>query len=298
VLIALLQAVFGPAWAASGSRRRRTAISDRAAVADRRIWPPTLRSGPAIVRLAIVGGSRLPASTHSSGPPFAAVARVRSRWRDGCFGGRAPIPRLFANRRLSFVRNHRSPIVSARPNARSLGRQCPGRPLRQASHDRVCRFEHAPALGPPAGQGLHRTGDGLALQPIEHVRVLALDDGPGVVALEVSAAVLAERRGERGVAIDRAQRLEELLEPTVEEAGIAPQALPVQHVARRVGQDGFPERPGLERDHREAFEIGRHDQQLGGRYRVELVLVRDESQVVDARVLRNLYHRRADEHEV
>ena len=48
---------------------------------------------------------------------------------------------------------------------------------------------------------------------------------------------------------------------------------PLQHVAAAVGQHRLAERPGLERHHRQALEVRRHDQQFGGGEGVELVLV-------------------------
>ena len=63
----------------------------------------------------------------------------------------------------------------------------------------------SPAAAPCARRGL-------ALQPLEHVEVLALDHRPRVVAAEELAAVAAEHGAERAGGLEQVQRLGELLE--------------------------------------------------------------------------------------
>ncbi len=118
------------------------------------------------------------------------------------------------------------------------------------------------------------------------------------MALEEGAAVPAEGGLQAGVAVDGAQGLGEFLEVLVEQARVAAQALALEHVALRVGEHGLAHGPGLERHHRQALEVGGHDQQFGRRHGVELVLVVDEAEVVDARVPGDGDDGRADEHQV
>jgi hypothetical protein len=75
------------------------------------------------------------------------------------------------------------------------------------------------------------------------------------MAREVVSTVAAERRGQRRIEVERRQRLGELGEIVVIEAAVAADALSLQHVAAAVGEHGLGESPGLERHHREAFEI-------------------------------------------
>ena len=156
----------------------------------------------------------------------------------------------------------------------------------------------AAAARQPAGQRLDRAPGAAALRAFEHVEILALDDRPGVVAGEELAAVPPEPRVQRTVRLERVERFGELLVALVVQAGAAADALPLQHVAAAVGEHRPAERPGLERHHRQALEVRRHDQQIGGGQRVELVLVRQESEVMDAVVLRDRHDRLADEHQI
>ena len=124
------------------------------------------------------------------------------------------------------------------------------------------------------------------LQPLEHVEILPLDDRPVVVVAEELPAVAA-----RATALS--QRFCSIADSVstnsrerfVEQAGVAAEALALQHVALAVGQHRPSERPRLERHHRQALEVRRHDQQIGGRHRVELVGVVEEAEVADARML-------------
>ena len=59
----------------------------------------------------------------------------------------------------------------------------------------------------------------------------------------------------------------------VEQPGVAAHALALQHVALRVGEHRLAHRPRFERDHRQALEVRRHDQQLRRGHRVVLVLI-------------------------
>ena len=137
----------------------------------------------------------------------------------------------------------------------------------------------------------------LVRQACEHVQVLPLDDRPVVMVAEELPAVSAERAAQPSVLLERAQRLDELAVALVVESGVAAEALALQHVALAVGEHRPAERPGFERHHRQAFEVGRHDQQIGGRHRVELVRVVQEAEVPDARVLGNRQQRVADQHQ-
>ena len=148
------------------------------------------------------------------------------------------------------------------------------------------------------GNGSGGGGGRSAFELPEHVEVLLLDHRPRVVAREVVAAVLAQARMQRPVRFERIQRLGELLVALVVEPGVAADALTLEHVASAVGEDRPSERPGLERDHREALEVRGHDQQVGGGQRVELVLVGQIPEMVDAVVRRDRDDRLADEHEI
>src|SRR5207248_8111993 len=96
--------------------------------------------------------------------------------------------------------------------------------------------------------------------------------------------VAAERSSEPAVLLERLERAEELGAVVVVEPRVAADALPFQHVALAVGEHRPPERPRLERHHREALVVGRHDQQLRTRDRVELVGVVEEAEMANARV--------------
>ena len=139
---------------------------------------------------------------------------------------------------------------------------------------------------------------GLALQPVQQVQVPLLDDGPGVVAPEVRAPVGAERFRFVRAPREPRQRLDELVRVLVEEARVAPQALPLEHVALRVGQHRRPDGPRLERDDRQALVVRRHHQNVRGRHAVELVLLGHETQVRHARVVGDRQDGVAAQHEL
>ena len=61
---------------------------------------------------------------------------------------------------------------------------------------------------------------------------------------------------------------------------------------RPLASTGRAERPRFERHHRQALEVRRHDQQIGGGHRVELVRVGEEAEMADARMLGNRQDRR------
>src|SRR5207248_10214763 len=84
--------------------------------------------------------------------------------------------------------------------------------------------------------------------------------------------------------LPRPPRLTPFPYTTLFRSRVAADALPFQHVALAVGEHRPPERPRLERHHREALVVGRHDQQLRTRDRVELVGVVEEAEMANARV--------------
>ena len=169
---------------------------------------------------------------------------------------------------------------------------------RQAGEDVVRGRKLPPAACEPARQRLGLRCGGAALELPEHVQVLLLDHRPRVVAREVLAAVPPEPGVERSVRFEGVQRFRELLVALVIQPGVTPDALSLEHVASAVGEDRTAERPGFERDHREAFEVRGHDQQVSRRERIELVLVRQIPEVVDPMVAGDRDDRLADEHEV
>ena len=134
-------------------------------------------------------------------------------------------------------------------------------------------------------------------EPIERLEVLPLDDRPGVVRAEVRAAVAAQRVAEARARRDGVQRLGKLRVALVEQTRIAAKALAFEHVASAVGQHRLAERPRFQRHHRQALVVGRHDQHLGGCHGVELVLIGQETEVADARVVGYGQDRIADEHQ-
>src|SRR5262249_17758851 len=127
-------------------------------------------------------------------------------------------------------------------------------------------------------------------QSIEHLQVLALDDGPVVIVTEELSAVPAERHREPSVVLEHPERLHKLETSVIVEPRAAPDALSFEDIALRVCQHRSSERPSLERHHREAFEIRRHDQELGRGDRIELVSVVEKPEMSDARVGWNLQH--------
>ena len=93
------------------------------------------------------------------------------------------------------------------------------------------------------------------------------------------------------------ERLGELLIALVVQPGVAAGTLPHEHVALTIGQHRSTEGPGLERHHRQAFVVRRHDQQIRGCDRIELFLITDESEVADLGVLWDGHDRLADEYQ-
>jgi len=63
--------------------------------------------------------------------------------------------------------------------------------------------------------------------------------------------------------------------------GVAAKALPEQHVAVRVRDNRSANRPGFQRDHRQAFIVRRHDERRRARNNVELIRIVDEADVPD-----------------
>ncbi len=118
-------------------------------------------------------------------------------------------------------------------------------------------------------------------------RVLALDHRPAVVPNKKQVAVAAEAGGQRRIGKDSIERRSELARILIVQPGIAPHTLADQHIAPRGREHRPAQSPRLERHHREAFVRRRHDQQLGSRDRVEFILIRDESEVPDARMFRD-----------
>ena len=100
-----------------------------------------------------------------------------------------------------------------------------------------------------------------------------------------------------GARRDGVERLGKLRVVLIEQTGIAPKTLPLEHVASAIGQHGFAQCPRFQRHHGEALVVGGHDQHLGSGHGVELVLVGQEPEVVDAGMFGNRQDRRADEHQ-
>ena len=112
-------------------------------------------------------------------------------------------------------------------------------------------------------------------------------------------SILAQFVGERRIVEQGVQHGLELASVGIEQAAVAAQALADQHVATSVGEHRPPERPRLERHHRQALEVGRHHQRLGAGDDVELVLVASRSPRWRMRgCVGNRQHRRADQHQV
>ena len=99
----------------------------------------------------------------------------------------------------------------------------------------------------------------------------------------------------RSLRLERVERFDELLVAFVVQARAAPDALALQDVTPSVRQHRPAQGPRLERDHREALEVRRHDQEVGRRQRVELVLVRYEAEMTDSMVRGYRHHRIADQ---
>ena len=161
-------------------------------------------------------------------------------------------------------------------------------------------FRRRQILAPPiepAGQRIGRRCGRFLLQPVEHLEVLPLDDRPVVLLAEELPAVAAQRACQPAVLFDGLERADELAVRLVVEPGVAAEALALQDVALAVGQHRPSERPRFERDHRQALVVRRHDQQIRGGHRVELVRVVEEAEVPDARMLRHRQQRVADQDE-
>ena len=115
---------------------------------------------------------------------------------------------------------------------------------------------------------------------------------------EIVAAVTAQAGVQRSVRFQCVQRLRELFVALVVQTGGTADALSLQDVAPTIGQHRPPQRPRFECDHREALKIRRHDQQIGRRNAVELVLVWLKAEVMDPGVLRDLHDRRANQDKI
>ena len=188
---------------------------------------------------------------------------------------------------IAVARASRGPGARAAPDrahplmrtASAPGVRQPRSPRRQPGSRRSSsdgRRDVRPAARPdqPGSGSIGAPESAFARQPLEHVEVLPLDHRPGVVPREVLAAVPAEPRVQRSVRLER--RTASRRTPR-SSRNTGPALLrmhwPLQHVAAAVGEHRPAERPGLERHHRQALEVRRHDQQIGGGERVELVLV-------------------------
>ena len=132
---------------------------------------------------------------------------------------------------------------------------------------------------------------------LEHVQILPLDDRPVVVSRKYWRPLRpSDALSHRLCSMARSVSTNSAV-VVVEQAGVAADALALQHVALRVCEHRLAERPRLERHHREALEIRRHDQQFGRGHGVELVGVVEEPQMANSRMLRDRQQRIADQHE-
>ena len=251
---------------------------------------------------------------HLGGPPprrdRSCPRRRFEKWRGSRFAGRSagrsfgPSPRI-GWRALApsamYVRGRRAVPRRGRRRSRAstagLARQAQGRAFRQAGDNRVGRRQILTAAFEPAWQRVHRPARWRVRQAVEHLEILALDDRPPVVIAEELAAVSAERRAQPPVALDRAQCFQELRIGLIVQTGGAADALTLQDIALAVGEHRPSERPRFQRDHRQAFEIRRHDQKIGGRHRVELVGIVQESEVANAGMIGHRQQGVADEEE-
>src|SRR5262249_7205094 len=121
------------------------------------------------------------------------------------------------------------------------------------------------------------------------------DDRPLVIVPEELPAVPAERAAHPAMLFDCAQCPDELAFILIVKTGVAAETLPLQYIASGIGDDGPAECPGFESHHGKALEVRRHDEEIGGGHRVELVGIVKESEVADARMVRNRQKRIADE---
>jgi hypothetical protein len=99
-----------------------------------------------------------------------------------------------------------------------------------------------------------------------------------------SASVPSEGRAQPAVLLYRAKRLDEFGGVVIVQARVAADALGLQHVALRIREDRPSERPRLQRHHRQALEVRRHDEQLGCGHCIELVRIAEVSKMSDPRV--------------
>jgi hypothetical protein len=156
---------------------------------------------------------------------------------------------------------------------------------------RITRASGRPILTAPiepAGQRVGCRPRRFLAEAREHVEIFPFDHRPVVVVAKELTSIPAERSGEPAILLERLERAEELGDIVVVEAAVAADALALQHVAPAIGEHRPADRPCLERHHRQALVIRRHDQQFRRRHRVELVGIVEESEVANARMLRHV----------
>src|SRR5262249_28080091 len=86
-------------------------------------------------------------------------------------------------------------------------------------------------------------------QPSEEVEVFPLHDIPGVVPLEVGAAIPPQLLAQPSVGLEEGQRLPELVVGRVVESGLRALALAPEDLALRVDEHGALRPEGLEDGH-------------------------------------------------
>jgi hypothetical protein len=111
------------------------------------------------------------------------------------------------------------------------------------------------------------------------------------------AAVSPQLIDERVVGEHPVEHCPEFLRVGVIQPGVAAKALPEQHVAVGVGDYRSAERPGFQRDHRQAFIVRRHDECGSARNNVELISIVDEADVLDRGMRWDVQNRPSNQHE-
>jgi hypothetical protein len=135
-----------------------------------------------------------------------------------------------------------------------------------------------PALACQSGRRVYGSGGGVG-QALQGVKKALFHGRPGVGALDVGAAGLAEALGEGGVG---EQALEDFLEVGIvaePETAAAGGALPAQDGAFGVDEAGGAGQPGFQKDDAEAFVEGGMDEGEGAGHGVVLFLFRDEAEI-------------------
>ena len=180
---------------------------------------------------------------------------------------------------------HDVSLATARLPRRAAG------PRRRGFHGGRGRRNAAAAAGEPPRERRHRRRRRCGDQPVEHLTVRALYDGPLVVRLVERPSILTQFASQRRIVEQPVQHGLELAAAGIEQPAIAAQALAGQDVAAAVGEHGHAEGPRLDHHHRQALEVRRHDERLGAGEHVVLVLVAHVSQMADARVRGTRQHR-------